>query len=1473
MSGAPGAALYLLQAQGCAEAREHADDATLAATRGDAAEYYQAAERSGEAPGTLAGGGLAALGLQEGSSPGEQQALRLLRCQHPATGEQLGSKLPTYRSRDDRLREAMRSAGEVTEEQARTIARQVDHTSQTGRAFYDLTYSAPKTVSVYYAALRAAGQDGLADAVLAAHNEAAEYASAYLEANTWVRSGRHARSGEATTGRFERPQGVVRIAFQHSTSRATDPHLHTHTAVVNRAPCADGKWRALHAAAWNQYKGAAAARYEQKLAALIEERTPARFLVRDDGMAREIAGIDPAALDESSQRTRQVLAAREEATAKFREQYGREPSPAEQRRIHRTAGLESRAAKSHESPTELLQAWAGRDGIDAAALVQGVHETGAALSFWGRPDDEVAERRAVREALAEVQAEAATWNVGVLTARIATKLPAELIERAEELASEAVAPGNRFGVVDLTRRELPGVPGEFIDASRDAPVWRDPGLGAYALADHLQAETQLAASARAHTVQPWTPEELAELRQQWAEAGDTITQEQADAVCAVLGSPRAGDVLVAAAGTGKSYIAGKLAEAWAARGGEVMGTATSQIASHVLTEHGLQALNATRFLQQYEPEAPAAGGQRLQPGTLLVFDEANMTSTEQLRRVQRVAERDGCKVLYFGDPRQLPAVGAGGALELMARENGTVAELEEPMRFRNSEWSGEAEASVRLRRGDLSVIDDYARQGRIHGGTADDMVAAAVDRYVADVAAGRSSALITATNTEAARVSALVQQRLAQLGMLGGGEVLGTGMDGNLITAGDRIQWRENVYTVDADNGAALVNREFLRVVGHDERGRVQLQREQDGTAVYVPEEWLSSRAALGYAGTEHAYEGVTVDTGHALVPGYVAMTRGRLRNEAWLTTREPGDEHGEAVDVSPRELFEEAMSLQGRTRAALEYWRAELEAGRSTATVAAVWEQVSTAAMRDATMDSVGAALGWDAADRVSTEDGLQRLTTALTRAELTGHDRDAVLADAIAARPLDRVDDLAAVLASRVERVLDERSPERPAARWTERAAGLAERGEVGRFAAEVAARMDERADELGRRLAAEPPAWAEAQLGPVPVDEQQRQEWQARAGRIAAYREQCGLSDALASVGARPHDADVSLQLAWRDAARAGGRPVDELEYRAAPDSELEATRARWRRLAEAAPAYVEPELGRAYDQQRQAEADAVLLRQAATQARDDAEAAELESRAAAREHEAAVAAERAALLQRAHDTRQEWLAAHEQEQDAALEAERELKRRGRVPDGPEQEPEQTHLFEVTTEHEPPEADLQAAATAAERERAAQPTAEVAAEVTTEQERQAEAERIESDRQAAADEAEQDAERERAPEVDPDQAELFAAAPDPAAEARQQELQAALDDDQAADVGQSDALLAREVIGRNEELQQTLRDVETRARYAEEMLQRQAAEAEAARQAEAETAAEVARREAEAEREQQTARLAEAEREQQRGPELEL
>src|SRR5262249_5267914 len=103
-------------------------------------------------------------------------------------------------------------------------------------AGFDLVFSVPKSVSL----LHALGDHAQRLAISQAHESAWRAAVRYLEDEACV-----TRHGKGGTER-EHCGGVGAAAFQHRTSRALDPHLHTHVIVANmaRSP-SDGKWRAL----------------------------------------------------------------------------------------------------------------------------------------------------------------------------------------------------------------------------------------------------------------------------------------------------------------------------------------------------------------------------------------------------------------------------------------------------------------------------------------------------------------------------------------------------------------------------------------------------------------------------------------------------------------------------------------------------------------------------------------------------------------------------------------------------------------------------------------------------------------------------------------------------------------------------------------------------------------------------------------------------------------------------------------------------------------------------------------------------------------------------------------------------------------------------------------------------------------------------------------------------------------------------
>lgn len=102
---------------------------------------------------------------------------------------------------------------------------------------WDLTFSAPKSVSLLYAI----ADPTVSAQAVTAHQEAVRQALAYLD--------RHAVFSRRRIDGVITPVegvGLVTAAFRHRTSRAGDPQLHTHVLAANLVEHADGGFGALH---------------------------------------------------------------------------------------------------------------------------------------------------------------------------------------------------------------------------------------------------------------------------------------------------------------------------------------------------------------------------------------------------------------------------------------------------------------------------------------------------------------------------------------------------------------------------------------------------------------------------------------------------------------------------------------------------------------------------------------------------------------------------------------------------------------------------------------------------------------------------------------------------------------------------------------------------------------------------------------------------------------------------------------------------------------------------------------------------------------------------------------------------------------------------------------------------------------------------------------------------------------------------
>src|SRR5207248_4029906 len=121
------------------------------------------------------------------------------------------------------------------------------------------------------------------------------------------------------------------------------------------------------------------------------------------------------------------------------------------------------------------------------------------------------------------------------------------------------------------------------DAQEEAAPRVEPDVCAKLLGtDRAQLESLLRAGAHAHD----------------AQTGTALRLDQATAAFLALTSPRRAEVIVGPAGTGKTYTAVRIADAWrAARKGQVVGIGATSAGRNVLTEAGIpMAENTAQFL-------------------------------------------------------------------------------------------------------------------------------------------------------------------------------------------------------------------------------------------------------------------------------------------------------------------------------------------------------------------------------------------------------------------------------------------------------------------------------------------------------------------------------------------------------------------------------------------------------------------------------------------------------------------------------------------------------------------------------------------------------------------------------------------------------------------------------------------------------------------------------------------------------------
>ena len=594
--------------------------------------------------------------------------------------------------------------------------------------------------------------------------------------------------------------------------------------------------------------------------------------------------------------------------------------------------------------------------------------------------------------------------------------------------------------------------------------------------------------------------------------GHHLSEEQIATLSAVAVSARQVDLLIGPAGAGKTTAMRALHRAWTRVHGSdsVVGLAPSAAAADVLAQDlGVVCDNTTKWLYEHDH-----GRAAFRKDQLVIIDEATLAGTLTLDRITGIASKAGAKVLLVGDWAQLQSVDAGGAFPLLAEARDDTPELTEVHRFVN-EW--EKEASIDLRLGRTKVISTYFRHERIKDGAHDEMVDAAYLAWRADLRDGRSSLLVTEST------DAMIElNERARAERLHEGETEASREvelhDGTRASVGDLIITRQNRRRIRAIRGW-VKNGDRWRVTDVSDDGSVVAERlgSKLGAAVVLPAEYVAQHVDLGYAITAHRAQGMTVDTAHVVVTGsttrenlYVAMTRGRQTNVAYVALDRPDESHAAPPpeEVTAKTVLFGVLQHSGVELSAHQTIAEEQEHWSSIAQIAAEYLTIAAEAQRDRwVVELCSSGLTDDEVDEVVASDSFGPLAAELRRAESSGFNIATILPKVVAQRGLTDAEDIGAVLISRIRHATSgKRSGRRAHASLIAGLVPVASGPMTDSMRRALTERQDlleSRATALAEAAVAGRAAWLR-RLGEPPADPRQRDGWMQEVRVVAAYRD---------------------------------------------------------------------------------------------------------------------------------------------------------------------------------------------------------------------------------------------------------------------------------------------------------------------------------------------------------------------------------
>lgn len=764
---------------------------------------------------------------------------------------------------------------------------------------FDLTFCAPKSVSL----ARVFGGDVGDKAVTAAHQTAIAEALEYLAAHAG-----YTRVHNPVTGNkdLQKLPGLVAAAYQHETSRAGDPHLHTHVLVPNRQARADGRLVSIDGTSLFHEARAAGIIYQATLRHELHRLIGVEWGPVDarTGMA-EIAGIDATTIAAWSTRS---TALREWAASNLT--VVDDVKGLSQAQL--AAAQKATRPRKPESLSwaELRAQWrADRRGLAVSRTAQ-------------------AEARTAREQAAQTAAARVTRSGIVVDRRAVAAMAARADKAALTRADLVEIIGAQLPLIVDTAAGQDGaapMPRQVIEECVDTVGMRLTGPRRAHQREGSERFTVDLILAEEHQVfglvDATNVRAMSWVRPEHTAAALGLSEQQHQVVAAIASTPQLVVPLSAPAGAGKttSMRALRTIAEHRSRARMIVIAPTGKAVDVALAEGA-----ASEGYTMHAALKRLADGQlELGPFDVVVVDEAGMVGTHQWRQLLTATTTAGTKTVMVGDAHQLAPVKArGGMFAQLCDELPWTQRLTEVWRQHDPT---ERAASLALRDGGPApvrrAIDWYRNHQRLACGDQVTMAADALAAHQADLAAGKESLLLADTVEITDALNRRVHDHtVAERARRGLEAATVTGARGHHITVDDVIVTRSNdstvaVYASDDRTrvltGAPVRNGQRWQVIAVDdtaEHPRIAARRHGDQAWAVFSGDYLREHVQLGHAVTVHTAQGVTAERTHAVLAdtasrnlAYVALTRGRQANHAYLYHRAIGEGDHQHRDLSDR--------------------------------------------------------------------------------------------------------------------------------------------------------------------------------------------------------------------------------------------------------------------------------------------------------------------------------------------------------------------------------------------------------------------------------------------------------------------------------------------------------------------------------------------------------------------------------------------